>query len=89
MPSKKLHPTAFLTDFWYILGPGGLEGLRLDEIEAANSFLMLPMARPKLKMAHVELIFQGAAFDLQGAQGLAPRDFYVKNRDFYYVLKSR
>ena len=24
---------------------GGLEGLKLDEIEAANSFLMLPMAR--------------------------------------------
>ena len=28
---------------------GGLEGLKLDEIEAANSFLMLPVARNSSK----------------------------------------
>ena len=28
---------------------GGLGGLKLDEIDAANSFLMLPMARNGLK----------------------------------------
>ena len=30
-------------------GPGGLGGLKLDEIDAANSFLMLPMARNGFK----------------------------------------
>ena len=30
-------------------GPGGSWGLKLDEIDAANSFLMLPMARNGFK----------------------------------------
>ena len=35
----------FLAVFGHSKAPGGLGGLKLDEIDAANSFLMLPMAR--------------------------------------------
>ena len=40
--------------------PGGLGGLKLDEIDATNSFLMLPMARYSLKWpfkGHFYIIF--------------------------------
>ena len=36
---------------------GGLEGLKLDEIDAANSFLMLPMARNALSWPILNQLF--------------------------------
>ena len=47
--SKKLGHPVFLTDFAIFEAREGLGGLKLDEIDAANSFLMLPMARNGLK----------------------------------------